>query len=78
MALIIFSIFGIFLFGARIEKSKNKIEYYQNIVLTIANCMLLFCKITDYRGILAKIIFIVLYTFVIITYIGSKLKRYKQ
>lgn len=35
MSLIIFSIFGIFLFGLSIEKSKNKMKYYHNILATI-------------------------------------------
>lgn len=77
-ALIIFGIFGIFLFDARIDESENKMEYYNNVLWTINMVFFTFCKITDYRGITGKIIFIVLFTFIIITYIGSKLKRYKE
>ena len=78
MSLIIFSIFGIFLFGLSIEKSKNKMKYYHNILMTIFLCMFLFWKITDNRSNEAKIIGTVLIILTIITYIGSKLKRYKQ
>jgi len=35
MSLIIFSIFGIFLFGLSIKKSENKMKYYHNILATI-------------------------------------------
>ena len=78
MEIIIFLILGIFLFGSSIKKSENKMEYYHNILMTIFLCMFLFWKITDNRSNEAKIIGTVLIILTIITYIGSKLKRYKQ
>ncbi|MEW9079252.1 hypothetical protein [Terrisporobacter glycolicus] len=78
MAIIIFAIFSIFLFGTNIEKSENKMDYYHNIFMTIFSCVLLFCKITDYRGTIGKITGTVLLVLTIITYIGSKLERYKE
>ncbi|SFJ20445.1 hypothetical protein SAMN02910355_1526 [Terrisporobacter glycolicus] len=77
MSLIIFSIFGIFLFGSSIEKSKNKMEYYHNILWTIGFVFLTFCNITDYRGIIGKIILIVLLILLIITNICSNLIKKK-
>ena len=78
MEIIIFLILGIFLFGSSIKKSENKMEYYHNILMTIFLCMFLFWKITDNRSNEAKIIGTVLIILTIITYVGSKLKRYKQ
>lgn len=78
MEIIIFLIFSIFLFGTSIKKSENKMKYYHNILMTIFLCMFLFWKITDNRSNGAKIIGTVLIILTIITYIGSKLKRYKQ
>ncbi|MCC3866601.1 hypothetical protein [Terrisporobacter mayombei] len=78
MLLIILGIFGIFLFGSEIKNSKNKMDYYNKILWTIYFVFFTFCKITDYRGILGKIIFIVLFAFIIITHVCSKLKRYKE
>ncbi|WP_434792995.1 hypothetical protein TPDSL_21250 [Terrisporobacter petrolearius] len=78
MEIIIFLIFSIFLFSTNIKKSENKMEYYHNILMTIFLCIFLFWKITDNRSNEAKIIGIVLIILIIITYIGSKSKRYKQ
>jgi len=78
MSLIIFSIFGIFLFGLSIKKSENKMKYYHNILATIFFCILLFCNITGSRSNVLKIIGTVVIILTIITYIGSKSKRYKQ
>ncbi len=77
MALIIFGIFGTLLFAASIEKSENKMEYYNNILWTIGFVFLTFCNITDYRGIIGKIVFIVLLILLIITNICSNLIKKK-
>ena len=78
MGLIVFSIFYTFFFAARIEKSENKMEYYHNIFATIFFGILSFCNITGSRSNVLKIIGTVVIILTIITYIGSKSKRYKQ
>ncbi|WMT80836.1 hypothetical protein TEMA_11580 [Terrisporobacter mayombei] len=78
MELIIFLILSTFFFGTRIKKSENKTEYYNNILMTTLNAILLFCKITYNRSNVVKIILILLIILIIFNYIHSKLKKYKQ